>query len=51
MHAQILKKYMVDSEGKLHEWITHYMKEDPEVRRQVEIIDRNNELLFGGPRP
>lgn len=51
MHLQILKKYMVEDEAKLAEWIQHYMKEDPEVKRQVEIIDKNNELLFGGPRP
>ena len=36
---------MIDSQT-LHDWISHFI-EDPIVRRQVEIIDVNNERLFG----
>ena len=47
IHGDLLKKYMVESEGQLLEWITHYMKEDEYIKRQVELIDSNNERLFG----
>lgn len=33
VHQEILKKYMIESESKLHEWITHYMKEDEEIKK------------------
>ena len=38
---------MIESEATLHTWISHYVKEDPEIKRQVDIIDKNNEYLFG----
>ena len=28
VHAELLKKYMVESESQLHDWIMHYIKED-----------------------
>ena len=27
------------------------MKEDPEVKRQVDLIDKNNDRLFAGEKP
>ena len=39
VHAQLLKKYMVPDEKTLHDWISHYMKEDLYIKRQVEVID------------
>jgi hypothetical protein len=33
----------------LHAWITHYI-DDPEIKKQVEMIDINNERLFGGEK-
>ena len=46
VHALLLKKYMVESPQTLHEWITHYIKADREVARQVDLIDKNNDRLF-----
>jgi hypothetical protein len=51
VHGELLKKYMVESQEKLHDWISHYMKDNPDIMRQVELIDRNNELLFAGETP
>ena len=36
---------MIESESKLHSWIKHYI-DDPEVSRQVQLIDQNEEKLF-----
>lgn len=33
VHAELLKKYMIESEATLHTWISHYVKEDPEIKR------------------
>jgi hypothetical protein len=42
---------MVESEEKLAEWIQNYIKTDPEVKRQVDIIDKNYDDLFAGLPP
>ncbi len=47
----MLKKYMVQDSETLGEWIKYYMKDDNEVKRQVEIIDSNNDKLFVGEKP
>jgi 7-cyano-7-deazaguanine synthase in queuosine biosynthesis len=51
VHAELLKKYMIESESVLHGWIMHYIKDDPKIKRQVEIIDINNERLFASASP
>lgn len=33
VHADLLKKYMVESETTLREWIVHYIKDDPYIKR------------------
>eukprot|EP00347_Sterkiella_histriomuscorum_P015111 403358280 len=47
VHQSILKKYMIDSQ-QLHDWISHYI-DDPQIKKQVDVIDVNNERLFGEP--
>lgn len=47
----MLKKYMVKDSQTLGEWIQYYMKDDPEIKRQVDIIDSNNDKLFAGEKP
>ena len=42
---------MLDSEATLKEWITKYMKDDPEISRQVQLIDENSDRLFKGEAP
>lgn len=51
VHAELLKKYMVDSEATLRDWIAFYMKDDPNIKRQVELIDANHDYLFANPTP
>ena len=33
VHAELLKKYMIESPQTLHDWISHYVKEDPLIKR------------------
>ena len=42
---------MVEDAQTLHDWIQFYMKDDPEVKRQVDLIDTNNDRLFAGEKP
>jgi hypothetical protein len=42
---------MVEDSQTLHNWIEYYMKDDPEVKRQVDLIDINNDRLFSGEKP
>ena len=41
---------MLDSEDTLHQWITHYLERDPIIKHQIQLIDVNNERLFGESR-
>ena len=45
VHADIIKRYMIDSERVLHDWIKHYL-DDPVVKRQVDLFNINNDKLF-----
>ena len=51
VHAQLLKKYMIEDEKTLHDWISHYMKEDANIKRQIEVIDSNLDKLFANEKP
>jgi hypothetical protein len=42
---------MIEDEKTLHDWISHYMKEDANIKRQIEVIDSNLDNLFTHEKP
>ena len=45
VHEDIRKKYMLESDQFLHDWISHFL-DDPLIKKQVDLFDINDEKVF-----